>query len=142
MERFSLAPVTDFARTNARGDRRVFGIKQRDRLSHMYIIGKTGTGKSTLLERLMLSDIEAGRGLALVDPHGDLAERIAARIPEHRKDDQIYLNVPDRSQPFGYNPLKRVVPERRPLAGERRLQCGISRGRHWRRSGSWRRSWR
>jgi Type IV secretion-system coupling protein DNA-binding domain len=122
MERFSTAPITYFARTNARNDRRVFGIKQRDRLSHMYIIGKTGTGKSTLLERLMLSDIEAGRGLALVDPHGDLAERIAARIPEHRKEDLIYLNVPDRSQPFGYNPLKRVVPERRPLAGSGLLE--------------------
>jgi hypothetical protein len=122
MERFSMAPITYFARTNARDDRRVFGIKQPDRLSHMYIIGKTGTGKSTLLERLMLSDVEAGRGLALVDPHGDLAERIAARIPEHRKNDVIYLNVPDRSQPFGYNPLKRVVPERRPLAGSGLLE--------------------
>jgi hypothetical protein len=88
----------------------------------MYVIGKTGTGKSTLLERLMLSDIEAGRGLALVDPHGDLAERIAAQIPAHRKDDLIYLNVPDRSQPFGYNPLKRVMPERRPLAGSGLLE--------------------
>ena len=75
--------ITHFARTNARDDRRVFGIKQADRLSHMYIIGKTGTGKSALLERLVLSDIEAGEGLALVDPHGDLAERIAARIPAH-----------------------------------------------------------
>jgi hypothetical protein len=122
MERFSTVPITYFARTNARDDRRVFGIRQRDRLSHMYIIGKTGTGKSTLLERLMLSDIEAGRGLALVDPHGDLAERIAARIPERRKDDLVYLNVPDRSQPYGYNPLKRVVPERRPLAGSGLLE--------------------
>jgi hypothetical protein len=74
------------------------------------------------LERLVLSDIEAGEGLALVDPHGDLAERIAARIPAHRKDDLIYLNVPDRSQPFGYNPLKRVTPERRPLAGSGLLE--------------------
>jgi hypothetical protein len=122
MERFSTVPITFFARTNARDDRRVFGIRQRDRLSHMYIIGKTGTGKSTLLERLMLSDIRAGRGLALVDPHGDLAERIAAQIPEQRKGDLIYLNVPDRSQPFGYNPLKRVVPERRPLAGSGLLE--------------------
>ena len=91
--------ITYFARTNARNDRRVFGIREPDRLSHMYVIGKTGTGKSTLLERLILSDVEAGDGLVLVDPHGDLAERIAARIPERRKDDLIYLNVPDRSQP-------------------------------------------
>jgi hypothetical protein len=116
------ARITYFARVNARNDRRVFGIKQLDRLSHMYIIGKTGTGKSTLLERLILSNIEAGEGLALVDPHGDLAERIAARVPPHRKDDLIYLNVPDRSQPYGYNPLKRVTPERRPLAGSGLLE--------------------
>src|SRR4051794_41060692 len=63
--------VTHFARTNGRNDRRIFGIKQADRLSHMYIIGKTGAGKSTLLERLILSDIQAGEGLTLVDPHGD-----------------------------------------------------------------------
>ena len=86
--------VTYFARTNARNDRRVFGIKQSDRLSHMYVIGKTGTGKSTLLERLILSDIEAGEGLVLVDPHGDLVERIVARVPEHRKDDVVFLDVP------------------------------------------------
>ena len=122
MGRFSFAPVTHFARTDARGDGRVFGIKRPDRLSHMHIIGKTGTGKSTLLERLILSDIKAGEGLALVDPHGDLAERIAARIPAYRKNDLIYLNVPDQSQPFGYNPLKRVTPERRPLAGSGLLE--------------------
>src|SRR5687767_2230165 len=106
--------VTHFARTNARSDRRVFGIKQADRLSHMYVIGKTGTGKSTLLERLVLSDIEAGEGLVLVDPHGDLVERVVARVPEHRKGDVVFLDVPDSRQPFGYNPLKRVAPEKRP----------------------------
>jgi Type IV secretion-system coupling protein DNA-binding domain len=114
--------ITYFARTNARNDRRVFGIKEPDRLLHMYVIGKTGTGKSTLLERLILSDVEAGEGLALVDPHGDLAERIAARVPPHRRRDLIYLNVPDRSQPYGYNPLKRVTPELRPLAGSGLLE--------------------
>ena len=114
--------VTHFARTNARNDRRVFGIKQPDRLSHMYVIGKTGTGKSTLLEQLILSDIDADEGLALVDPHGDLAERIVARIPARRQSDLIYLNVPDPSQPYGYNPLKRVTPERRPLAGSGLLE--------------------
>jgi Helicase HerA, central domain len=72
--------ITHFARTNARNQHRVFGIKQPDRLSHMYIIGKTGTGKSTLLERLILSDVEAGEGLALVDPHGDLVHRRVQKI--------------------------------------------------------------
>jgi DNA helicase HerA-like ATPase len=114
--------ITHFARTNARNDRRVFGIKRSDRLSHMYIIGKTGTGKSTLLERLILSDIEAGEGLVLVDPHGDLVERIVARVPEHRKSDVIFLDVPRPGQPYGYNPLKRVAPEKRPLAASGLLE--------------------
>jgi hypothetical protein len=114
--------VTHFARTDARNDRRVFGIKQSDRLSHTYIIGKTGTGKSTLLERLILSDIEAGEGLVLVDPHGDLVERIVARTPEHRKGDVIFLDVPSAGQPYGYNPLKRVAPDKRPLAASGLLE--------------------
>ena len=118
----NLSRITYFARTNARNDRRVFGIKQSDRLSHMYIIGKTGTGKSTLLERLILSDIEAGEGLVLVDPHGDLVERIVARVPEHRKADVIFLDVPSPGQPYGYNPLKRVTPEKRPLAASGLLE--------------------
>src|ERR1041385_9508174 len=66
--------VTMFARTNARTDRRVFGIKQQDRRAHMYIIGKTGTGKSSLLKTLVRQDIRNGAGLALLDPHGDLVE--------------------------------------------------------------------
>ena len=114
--------ITYFARTNARNDRRVFGIKQSDRLSHMYVIGKTGTGKSTLLERLVLSGIEAGEGLVLVDPHGDLVERIVARVPAHRRGDVIFLDVPNSEQPFGYNPLKRVASEKRPLAASGLLE--------------------
>jgi type IV secretory pathway TraG/TraD family ATPase VirD4 len=124
VDRVDLNPrrVTYFGRTNARNDRRVFGIQQPDRLSHMYIIGKTGTGKSTLLERLILSDIEAGEGLVLVDPHGDLVERIVAQVPEHRKADVIFLDVPNSGQPYGYNPLKRVTPEKRPLAASGLLE--------------------
>lgn len=93
----------------------MFGIKQADRLSHMYVIGKTGVGKTTLLEILIRQDIAAGRGCALVDPHGDLVERIAATIPEHRAADTIYFNVPDPTQPFGYNPLLHVSPGLRSL---------------------------
>jgi hypothetical protein len=81
------------------------------------------TRKTRRLRRqLILSDVVSGEGLALVDPYGDLAERVAARIPARRKDDLVYLNMPDRSQPFGYNPLKRVTPERRPLAGSSLLE--------------------
>jgi len=74
--------ISYFAKTNGREPHKVFGIKQADRLFHLYAIGKTGTGKSTLLETLLKQDIEAGRGFALIDPHGDLAERIAAYARE------------------------------------------------------------
>ena len=111
-----------FARTNARQPYRTFGIKGNDRLSHVYIIGKTGTGKSTLLETLVRQDIQSGKGLALVDPHGDLVQRIAEQIPKHRRNDAIYFNVPDPSQPYGYNPLKRVAPEKRALAASGMLE--------------------
>src|SRR5262249_32628118 len=107
-------PVSYFARTNFRNQDALFGIKQADRLSHMYVIGKTGTGKSTLLQTLALQDIAQGRGMMLIDPHGDLAERIVGSIPPHRRDDVVCFNVPDPNQPFGYNPLKHVREDRIP----------------------------
>ena len=109
-------PVTYFARTWYRTTRTPFGIKRNDRLSHIYVIGKTGTGKSTLLETLLRQDAVRGEGFVLLDPHGDLVERVHAGMPENRKKDVVYLNVSDPLQPYGYNPLKRVVPEKRPLA--------------------------
>lgn len=108
--------ITFIARSNFRDDRRIFGIRQADRRAHTYLIGKTGTGKSTLLETLVRQDIQAGQGIALLDPHGDLAERILASLPETRKEDLIYFNVPDFKHPLGFNPLEPVSPERRPLA--------------------------
>src|SRR5881396_2350435 len=92
--------VTFFAQTDFRDHRKVFGIRQADRQAHMYLIGKTGTGKSTLLETMISQDVRGGQGLALLDPHGDLAERVLARVPEQRKDDLIYFNVPDVSRPL------------------------------------------
>lgn len=108
-------PVTLFARTNARRPYRTFGIKQSDRLAHVYVIGKTGTGKTTMLETMAMQDIQHGAGLTLVDYHGDLVARIARRIPEHRSGDFIYFNATEET-PFGYNPLKRVSASRRALA--------------------------
>jgi hypothetical protein len=107
--------ISYFARTNAREPSRAFGIEQADRLSHLYVIGKTGTGKTTLLETLIAQDIEQGRGCALIDPHGDFVERVASRIPSHRQADTVYFNVPDAAQPYGYNPFARVSPGMRPL---------------------------
>lgn len=105
-----------FARTNFRNERRAFGIRQADRLHHMYVIGKTGTGKSTLLETLIRHDIGAGNGLALLDPHGDLVERVLAHAESRRPEDVIYFNVPDTSAPLGFNPLERVPSSKRSLA--------------------------
>ncbi|MGY4197862.1 type IV secretory system conjugative DNA transfer family protein [Bradyrhizobium sp. USDA 4520] len=108
--------ITHFARTDHRNDHCAFGIKDEDRFSHIYIIGKTGTGKSTLIETMALQDIEHGCGLALIDPHGDLVERIAAQVSTRRKSDVIYLNACDPSQPYGYNPLRHVREDRIALA--------------------------
>ena len=94
----------------------MFGIKREDRFSHIYVIGKTGTGKSTLLETMALQDLATGNGFALIDPHGDLVERIAARIPEPRKADVFYLDAANPAQPYGYNPLRYVRSDRRALA--------------------------
>src|SRR5437660_12209774 len=96
--------VIRFAEVDFRSDRRVFGIKVEDRFSHIYIIGKTGTGKSTLIETMALQDLERGNGFALIDPHGDLVARVAAHIPASHRDRVIYLNATDPTQPYGYNP--------------------------------------
>ena len=100
-----------FGVSNFHGSKKRIGIGQADRLSHMYIVGKTGVGKSTLLEILLRQDIVAGRGFALIDPHGDLAERVWAWAPHALRDRITYLNAPDPTQPFGYNPLRRVRPD-------------------------------
>ncbi len=105
-----------FARSNFRNKHKLVGIQQADRLSHIYIIGKTGVGKSTLLETLARQDLEAGRGFALIDPHGDLAERVAKQASDDQLDRVVYLNAPDPAQPYGYNPLRRVRDDKIPLA--------------------------
>lgn len=108
--------VTRLARVDFRNDTRVFGIKTEDRFSHIYIIGKAGTGKSTLLQTMVLQDLERGNGFALIDPHGDLVERIAKQVPASRQPDVIYLDAANRSQPYGYNPLHHVSEDRVGLA--------------------------
>jgi len=117
-----------FARVDFRADRRIFGIKQSDRLFHMYAIGKTGTGKSNLLETLIRQDIAHDRGCALIDPHGDLVERIVGAIPDARQSDLRFVNVPDPRQPFGYNPLKRVHSSAIPLAASGLIEAFK---KHW-----------
>jgi hypothetical protein len=112
-----------FARTNFRNDRRLFGIKQADRLAHMYIVGKTGTGKSTLLETLMRNDLGAGNGFALIDPHGDLVESVRDAVPVERRGDLVYFDVPDTSRALGFNPLAPAAPAVRPLIASSLIQA-------------------
>ena len=107
--------VTPIAVTNWRDIRKVFGIKEKNRRGHMYIIGKTGTGKSSLIANMALSDIRAGNGIGLLDPHGDLAEDILNRIPEERIDDVVYFNPADLEYPIGFNPLEKVPRDKRHL---------------------------
>src|SRR5438874_7717593 len=108
--------VIHIGRTDFRNDNRPFGIKHEDRFSHIYVIGKTGTGKSTLLETMALQDLERGNGFALIDPHGDLVARVAARVPASHRDKVIYLNATDPTQPYCYNPLRHVSEDRIALA--------------------------
>lgn len=108
--------VTPFAITNYRDIKKRFGIKGKNRQGHMYIVGKTGTGKSTLILNMVVADLRAGEGLALIDPHGDLAEAVLDHVPERRVDDVIYFNPGDLDYPIAFNPLAQVEPDRRHLA--------------------------
>ena len=91
-------------------------LTRRDRRRHLYIVGKTGTGKSTLLANLMQADLAQGRGFALLDPHGDLAVAVADATPAWRiEHGVIYLDPSDLSHPVGFNPLNSVLPDQRPL---------------------------
>ncbi len=107
--------ITFFAKTNFRNQERVFGIKQDDRRRHMYVIGKTGMGKTNLLENLAIQDIQKGHGIAFIDPHGDTAEKLIKAIPSHRINDVIYFNPADQDFPIAFNVMEKVDPEYRHL---------------------------
>ncbi|MEK7482061.1 MAG: type IV secretion system DNA-binding domain-containing protein [Patescibacteria group bacterium] len=104
-----------FGQTNFRGERVKFGIKTDDRRRHVYLIGKTGVGKTTLLENMVISDIRSGKGVAVVDPHGEFAQKILDFVPENRVDDVIYFNPSDINYPIAFNPLESVSAEYRHL---------------------------
>lgn len=95
-----------FAETNFRNSLRRFGIKLDDRRRHMYVIGKTGMGKTTMMENMVLHDIYAGHGVGVVDPHGDFAEKIINYIPPKRINDIVYFNPADLEHPIGFNILE------------------------------------
>jgi hypothetical protein len=108
--------IAYFATTDFRSQATPFGIKQSDRRAHMYILGKTGTGKSTMLETLIRQDLLNGNGLALLDPHGDLVEKVLLQVPSERRVDLVYFDATDPKNPLGFNPLERVADRFRPLA--------------------------
>lgn len=101
---------------NVWGGEQPFGLLPADRRHHTYIIGKTGTGKSTLLKNLILQDIHAGRGVGLLDPHGDLSHELLDYIPRRRVNDVVYLDPGQLDHPIGLNLLHHVSPQNRHLA--------------------------
>lgn len=100
--------VSFFGETNYQNEKKKFGIKRADRRRHLYVIGKSGSGKSRFLQLLLLSDIQNNQGCCLLDPHGDLADEILMFIPKERVKDVIYINPADRDYPIGFNPLEAV----------------------------------
>lgn len=107
--------VTYFAETDFRNKKTKFGIKNKDRSRHMYVIGMTGMGKSTMLENLAIQDIQSGEGVAFIDPHGGTAEKLLSYIPEHRIKDVVYFAPFDDEYPISFNVLEDVDPKRRHL---------------------------
>ncbi len=111
----AMKDIAVFAQTTYRNECKRFGIKTDDRRRHMYLIGKTGMGKSTILENMIVGDIMAGHGVAVVDPHGDLAEKIIEYIPPERVKDVIYFNPSDINFPIAFNVVEQVEPHLRHL---------------------------
>jgi hypothetical protein len=109
-----MEPKTIPIATTANGGGIVFSREERER--HVYIVGKSGSGKSTFLYNLAMGDILSGEGVAVIDPHGDLALDILDAIPRSRINDVCYLDVTDTDRPVGFNPATRIAPERRALA--------------------------
>ena len=112
---FDPEKITFFAKTDARGQQVPFGIKAKDRQRHMYVVGKTGMGKSTLLENMAAQDIMNGEGVAFIDPHGSAAQTLLDYVPEHRLNDVIYFAPFDMDNPISFNVMEDVGPDKRHL---------------------------
>src|SRR3984957_18100931 len=107
--------ITYFAETDARNKRVPFGIMKEDRSRHMYIIGKTGMGKSTVMENMAIQDIQNGEGLAFIDPHGKTADLLLDYIPQERMKDVLYFAPFDLDFPISFNVMEDVGYEKRHL---------------------------
>ncbi len=110
--------INYFAVTNYHNRNIKFGIKTDDRRRHVYIVGKTGMGKTNLLENMIYRDIMSGKGCCYVDPHGDTAEKILSFIPANRINDVIYFNPADMEFPIAFNVLEQVAPDRRSVVSD------------------------
>ncbi len=115
MTPFNYNPICYFAKTNFRKSENKFGIFLKDRLHHFYILGRTGTGKTTLLRTKIKQDIIQKRGVCLIDVHGDLVLKVLKDIPKERQGDIIYLDATNPNLKLGYNPLRKVSYEKRSL---------------------------
>jgi type IV secretory pathway TraG/TraD family ATPase VirD4 len=113
---FDDSRITYFGRTTFRNAGVPFGIRRSDRRYHLYTIGKTGMGKSTLLATLLRQDVLAGEGFAVFDPHGDLADRVINQIRAYRRQDVVHLNVPDQTLKWSFNPFAGIQEDQRALA--------------------------
>ncbi|MFA6992626.1 MAG: type IV secretion system DNA-binding domain-containing protein [Candidatus Gracilibacteria bacterium] len=102
--------LTYIAKTNFRKGEVKFGIKRADRRQHMYVIGKTGAGKTAFLKNMALQDIDNGQGLAIIDPHGEFVEEILDNIPPHRINDVVYFNPADMEFPVSFNIMEASDP--------------------------------
>lgn len=107
--------ITYFAATHTRGKHEMFGIRSIDRGKHVYVIGKTGMGKSTMLENMAIQDIQNGEGLAFIDPHGSTAEKLLDFVPHDRIDDVVYFAPFDTDFPVGFNVMEDVGYDKRHL---------------------------
>ncbi len=110
--------INYFAQTDFRGKKKTFGIKSEDRSRHIYVIGKTGMGKSTLLENLAVQDIRNGEGMAFIDPHGKSAELLLDYVPQERLKDVVYFAPFDLANPISFNIMEDVGPEQRHLVAD------------------------
>ena len=110
--------VTVFGTTDYRDVKVEFGIKRRDRVRHFYLLGKTGTGKSTLFKNMFISDVLAGDGACFVDPHGDTVEELLSYIPPNRVNDVVYFNPTDVDHPVGFNLLELKDKSQRDLIAD------------------------
>lgn len=110
-----MSDTTYLGTTYFRDNPQLFGVLQCDKFAHSYILGKTGTGKSSLIHSMILQDIHAQKGVCLIDPHGDLVKTVHREIPKHRKGDVLYFNFPDTELKLRYNPFRKVSYEKRAL---------------------------